>query len=137
MLIQQGDPAALPITQQRAARLHSFLHVAQLAVANLAGACIDGTASRNVCEGAQSAPIGSQLRGNLILIMLASDERFDSAARRQSICEDITTRLTSQNHRHQISQRSLDLSRASAGPEALLVGCNRVCSVRHEITSSP
>jgi hypothetical protein len=39
-------------------------------------------------------PIGSQLRGNLILIMLASDERFDSAARRQSICEDITTRLT-------------------------------------------
>jgi hypothetical protein len=54
------------------------------------------------------------LRGNLILIMLASDERFDSAARRQSICEDITTRLTSQNHRHQISQRSLDLSRASA-----------------------
>jgi hypothetical protein len=39
-------------------------------------ACIDGTASRNVCEGAQSAPIGSQLRGNLILIMLASDERF-------------------------------------------------------------
>jgi hypothetical protein len=63
-------------------------------------------------RGAQSAPIGSQLRGNLILIMLASDERFDSAARRQSICEDITTRLTSQNHRHQISQRSLDLRAA-------------------------